>query len=126
MPALEVKLLAHPYIANPLVPLIAWPLKIPIAIIKGIIVLILTIVGKIMHICMPMGPLTLPSCPEAMGSFANLYTAFQFMEKNEIFLSQLEAFPALYHKIKARFRNTLKLGKFLVTPLEIVKYGICA
>ncbi len=87
IPALKAKLLKVPEIANPLVPLMAFPLSIPIAIIKGIITLILSIVGKIMHICLPFGPLCLPSCPEAMGSFANIYAVFQFEEKNKIILA---------------------------------------
>ena len=56
-----------------MVPFKKFPLEIPKGIIKAIIVVILSIVGKMMHIMLPFGGLAADSCPEAAGSLANIY-----------------------------------------------------
>jgi len=65
-------------------PIIKIAATVPELIQKAIIGLILTIIGEIIHICFPIGGITALSCPEAAISFANIYEAFQFKEKNEI------------------------------------------
>ena len=59
--------------ADMISPLIELPLMIPLIFIKAIVLLILMIIGQIIHICIPAGPLTLPSCPEAAASLVNIY-----------------------------------------------------
>lgn len=102
-----------------------FPIKVPMAIIKGIILFILVIIGTIMHICMTLGPFAITTCPEASPSFTNLYTVFQFEEKDLIFNKQVEGFMPMYIQIKKRNMSYLYL-KFVVTTVEIVKYYICA
>lgn len=63
-------------------PLVEFPLSIPLALVKGIILMILMIIGQIIHICLPPGPLTALSCPEAGGGLINIYQLFQWDDKN--------------------------------------------
>jgi len=56
--------------------LILIPVKIPLLIIKGIILLILMIITELFRVCTTLGALTLFSCPEASVSFVNMYSAF--------------------------------------------------
>ena len=56
--------------------MLGFIIKIPLILIKGVISFMLIILGELMHICIPFGPLSILSCPEASSSFMNLYEIF--------------------------------------------------
>ena len=113
-------------------PLIKFPLSIPVAIIKAIVLTVLMIVGQIMHICVPPGPLTIESCPEAAASLINIYQLFQWEDKNSNFISlcleiigkQLEGFNPFYLLVKRRLFR-LFFERYSVTRKSQVLYYVC-